>query len=156
MLWRCWLGGRKGIRPVKNWVLGCWRGHLSGVMCRLAYGLADATATHYLLLQWNPDWFYLSGTGSPGSPGKRAVKRVYVCMYIRQYFIFSVAVRICSHSSYLLSFIDIFAKINRILFFTHPVCQMHYECFCIPFYCIYETISFSVLSVLGCVHTNTN
>ena len=23
-------------------------------------------ATHCLLLQWNPDWFYLSGTGSPG------------------------------------------------------------------------------------------
>ena len=28
MLWRCWLGGRKGIRPVKNWVVGCWRGCL--------------------------------------------------------------------------------------------------------------------------------
>ena len=22
VLWRCWLGGRKGIRPVKNWVTG--------------------------------------------------------------------------------------------------------------------------------------
>jgi len=32
-----------------------------------AYGPADATATHCLLLQLNPDlWFYLSGTGSPG------------------------------------------------------------------------------------------
>jgi len=30
------------------------------------YGPADATATHCLLLQQNPDWFYLSGTGSPG------------------------------------------------------------------------------------------
>jgi len=27
---------------------------------------ADATATHCLLLQENPDWFYLSGTGPPG------------------------------------------------------------------------------------------
>ena len=27
--WRCWLGGRKGIRPVKNWVVGCWYGYLS-------------------------------------------------------------------------------------------------------------------------------
>ena len=27
VLWRCWLGGRKGIRPVKNWVVGCWRGY---------------------------------------------------------------------------------------------------------------------------------
>ena len=28
-----------------------WRGCLSGVRCRLAYGPADATATHCLLLQ---------------------------------------------------------------------------------------------------------
>ena len=66
VLWCCWLGGRKGIRPLKNWVVGCWRGYLSGARCRLAYGSADATATHCLVLQWNPDWFYLSGTGSPG------------------------------------------------------------------------------------------
>ena len=51
VLWRCWLGGRKGIRPVKNWVVGCWRGYLSGVRCRLAHSPADATATHCLLLQ---------------------------------------------------------------------------------------------------------
>ena len=24
VLWRCWLGGRKGIQLVKNWVVGCW------------------------------------------------------------------------------------------------------------------------------------
>jgi len=23
-LWHCWLGDRKGIRPVKSWVLVCW------------------------------------------------------------------------------------------------------------------------------------
>ena len=51
VLWRCWLGGRKGIRPVKNWVVRCWRGYLFGARCRLAYGPADATATHCLLLQ---------------------------------------------------------------------------------------------------------
>ena len=28
--------------------------------------LMDAVATHCLLLQLNPDWFYLSGTGSHG------------------------------------------------------------------------------------------
>jgi len=38
----------------------------AGVRCRLAYGPADATATQCLLLQYNLDWFYLSGTGSPG------------------------------------------------------------------------------------------
>ena len=26
VLWRCWLGGRKSIWPVKNWVVGCWHG----------------------------------------------------------------------------------------------------------------------------------
>ena len=51
VLWRCWLGERKGIRPVKNWAVGCWRGYLSGARCKLAYGPADATATHCLLLQ---------------------------------------------------------------------------------------------------------
>ena len=51
VLWRCWLGGRKGIQPVKNWVVRCWHGYLSGARCRLAYGPADATATHCLLLQ---------------------------------------------------------------------------------------------------------
>jgi len=28
VLWRCWLGGRKGIRSVKNWVVGWWCGCL--------------------------------------------------------------------------------------------------------------------------------
>jgi len=26
--------------------MGCWHGYLSGAMCRVAYGPADATATH--------------------------------------------------------------------------------------------------------------
>jgi len=51
VLWHCWLGGRKGIRPEKKWVVRCWHGYLSGARCRLAYGPADATATHCLLLQ---------------------------------------------------------------------------------------------------------
>ena len=51
VLWRCWLDGRKGIRPVKNWAVGCWWGYLSGARCWLASGPADATATHCLLLQ---------------------------------------------------------------------------------------------------------
>jgi len=28
VLWCCWLGSKKGIRPVKKWVVGCWRGCL--------------------------------------------------------------------------------------------------------------------------------
>ena len=46
VLWHCWLGGRKGIRPVKNWVVRYWRGYLFGLRCIwFAYGPADATAT---------------------------------------------------------------------------------------------------------------
>jgi len=46
VLWRCWLGGRKGIRPVKNWVVRYWRGCLSGARGGwFAYGPADANAT---------------------------------------------------------------------------------------------------------------
>ena len=51
VLWCCWLGGRKGIQPVKNRVVGYWRGYLPGARCRLAYGPADATATYCFLLQ---------------------------------------------------------------------------------------------------------
>ena len=35
----------------KTWVVAYWHGFLSGVRRRLAYGPADATATHCLLLQ---------------------------------------------------------------------------------------------------------
>ena len=46
------LVGRQEGRPAcKNRVVGCWHGYLSGARCRLAYGPADATATHCLLLQ---------------------------------------------------------------------------------------------------------
>ena len=58
--------GHPACKQLSDGLVGCWRGYLSGVRCRLAYGPADATATHCLLLHKNPDWCYLSGTGSPG------------------------------------------------------------------------------------------
>jgi len=46
VLWHCRLGARKSIRPVKNWVMRCWWGCLSGARCRLfAYGPADVAAS---------------------------------------------------------------------------------------------------------------
>jgi len=42
------VGVRKGFRPVKKWVVRCWRGYLSGLWSevqRVAYGPADANAT---------------------------------------------------------------------------------------------------------------
>jgi len=55
-----------GIQRVKKLSGGvlAWLSVCSKV--QIAYGSADATATHCLLLQQNPDYFYLSGTGSPG------------------------------------------------------------------------------------------
>ena len=58
---------------------GRWRGYLSGERCRLAYGPADATATHCLLLQKNPDWFYFSGTGLRVVLDKGPLNGVCVC-----------------------------------------------------------------------------
>jgi len=54
---------------------------LSGAMCRLAYGPADATATHCLLLQYNPDWFTFLVPAYPGSLGKGPLNGCG-CVYI--------------------------------------------------------------------------
>ena len=44
-----WAAGRaSGCKKLSD---GCWHGYLSGGRSRLAYGPADATAIHCLLLQ---------------------------------------------------------------------------------------------------------
>ena len=45
------VGRQEGHLACKKQSGGCWRGYLSGVRCRLAYGPANATATYCLLLQ---------------------------------------------------------------------------------------------------------
>ena len=79
VLWHCWLGGRKGIRSVKNWVVGCWRGclergadlHMAQLM-PLPLAVSCFSKSHISFTFLVP--------AHPGSPGKRAVKRVYVCL----------------------------------------------------------------------------
>jgi len=64
--WHCWLGIRKSLWPVKNWVMRCRHGYLFAVRCKwFGYGPADATAAHHLLHHYNPHWFSLSGAGLP-------------------------------------------------------------------------------------------
>ena len=70
---------------------------LSGARCRLAYGPADATAAHCLLLQYSKiqiGYTFLV-LARPGSPGQRVVKRVCVCVfesaYSQNFHIISVA-----------------------------------------------------------------
>ena len=82
VLWRCWLGVRKGIQPVKNME---WWG--AGVVICLERAANDLHMVQlmplpprYLLLQQNPEWFILLVPAYPGCPGKKAVKRLYVCL----------------------------------------------------------------------------
>ena len=78
VLWRCWLGGRKGIRPVKTWVVGCWRDYLSGARCRLAQLMPlPLTVSCFSKIQIG---FAFLVPAHPGSPGQRAVRRVCVCV----------------------------------------------------------------------------
>jgi len=66
VLWCCWLGGRKGIRLVKNWVVRYWHVCLSGARCKwFAYGPADATATPSSLAPVKSRMVCLSGASLP-------------------------------------------------------------------------------------------
>ena len=79
VLWRCWLGGRKGIRPgggVLVW-LSVWS-EVQTCICPSwchCHSLSLASVKSRLIL---PSWYQLN----PGSPGQRAVKRMCVCVVI--------------------------------------------------------------------------
>jgi len=66
VLWRCWLGSRKSIQPVKTWVVRYWHGYLTRERCKwFAYGSADAIATPSSLASLKSRMVYLSGAGLP-------------------------------------------------------------------------------------------
>jgi len=78
--WRCCMGGRKGIRPVKNE----WWG--TGMVICLEWD-ADLHKAQLMPLPLTVSCFSKIEIGftflapaHPGSPGKKAVKRVCVCM----------------------------------------------------------------------------
>jgi len=83
VLCRCWLGDRKGIRPVKKTE---WWG--AGVVVCLEQG-ADLHMAHLMPLPLTVSCFSKIQIGFTflvqadlGSPGKRAVKRVCVCVCV--------------------------------------------------------------------------
>ena len=71
--WCCWLGGRKGIQPVKIWVVGCWHGCLKRG--------ADFYMAQLMLL---PLTVSCSNTALcpvlPGWAGTRKVKPVWILL----------------------------------------------------------------------------
>ena len=80
VLWCRWLGNRKGIRPVKNEVVGCRRGYQPWARCRLAYCQLmplPLTVSCFSKIQIG---FTFLVPAHLGSPGQRAVKRVCVCV----------------------------------------------------------------------------
>jgi len=81
VLWRCWLGGRKGIRPVKKQLWGA-----AGMVICLEWG-ADLHLAQLMPLPLTVSCFSKIQICSTflvpadlGSPWKRAVKRVCVCV----------------------------------------------------------------------------
>ena len=80
VLWRCWLGGMKGIRPVKTERWGA-----DVVICLER----DADLLQLMPLPLTVSCFSKIQIGStflvpadPGSPGQRAVKRTSVCVCV--------------------------------------------------------------------------
>jgi len=63
--------------------VGCWRGYLSGARCRPAYAQLmplPLTVSCFSKIQIGFTSFLVPA--HPGSPGKRAIKRVCVCVCV--------------------------------------------------------------------------
>ena len=82
MLWRCWLGCRKGIRPAKKlsgWILA-WLSDWSEVQTCMAKRMPlPLTVFCFSKIQIG---FTSLVPAHPGSPGQRAVKQVCVCVCV--------------------------------------------------------------------------
>jgi len=69
VLWHCWLGGRKGIQLVKNWVMGIWHDYPSGQgadlhmaqLMPLPLTISCSSKSRLVL----PEWFCFSGARLP-------------------------------------------------------------------------------------------
>jgi len=88
MLWHCWLGGRKGIRPVRN--RGWWRWALVGPDGVALSRMVSVSASVNLALHHKVQKFS-SGTGSPGWSRKKGRKMVVVVVLIDRLILVGVA-----------------------------------------------------------------
>ena len=77
--WHCLLGVSKSIRPVKNWVMRCRCGYLSGARCRLP--LHPKTPSSLASCK-SKLFFTFLVPAYAGFPGKEAVKRGVVVVVV--------------------------------------------------------------------------
>jgi len=71
------VGRQEGHPSCKNWVVGCWRGYLTGARCKLAQRMPlPLTVSCFSEIQIGLSFLVPAHLGSPG---KRAVKWVCVC-----------------------------------------------------------------------------
>ena len=72
VLWHCWLGDRKGIRPVKSWVLVCWWWRFDWSFARLKAPVVTSTT---IILSSNKSRMRdILVPANTGPPGKMAAK----------------------------------------------------------------------------------
>jgi len=112
MLWCCLLGGRKGIRPVKNWVVGCWCGYVSGSRCRLhmaqlmplSLTISCSSKFRLVLPSWIlPLWYWLTRAVPDKIQKSHKTIVCVVCVFISaksgRYTVFTfVCLSVCVHS----------------------------------------------------------
>ena len=112
VLWCCWLGGRKGIQPVKTWVMSddmlAWLSVWSEVqMICIWSGWCHCRPV--ISASENPEWFILLVPAYPGSPGKRPLNDCvcvcvsYSCPILQQLTFYSNSIPVHSllyHSSF--------------------------------------------------------
>ena len=66
LLWRCWLGVRKGIGPVKIWVMRCWCGYLWSKVQIACVWFSWCHCHSIISASAKSRMAYPSGTDSPG------------------------------------------------------------------------------------------
>jgi len=82
VLWRCWLGNKKDIRPVKKLSGGMLAWLCVWVKVQICIWPSWCHCQSLSLAPVNPDWFYLSGAGSPGYFRTKSKRIVFVCVCV--------------------------------------------------------------------------
>jgi len=79
VLWHCWFGVRKSIRPVINWGMRCWHGYLSRMRFCIwsTWCHCHPIVSCFIKIQIGLTFLSLA---YPCRPRKEAVKRVSVCL----------------------------------------------------------------------------